>query len=44
MPKLALAASVPAIDWNTRSSGAPRSMAAMEVVTWVRMQPWVGIS
>ena len=27
MPKLALAASVPAIDWNTRSTGAPCSIA-----------------
>ena len=26
-PKPALAASVPAMDWKTRSTGAPRSMA-----------------
>ena len=32
MPKLALAASVPATDWNSRSTGAPRSSAA----SWVR--------
>ncbi len=44
MPKLALAASVPAIDWNTRSSGAPRLIASMELVTWVSTQDWVGIS
>ena len=42
--KKAEAASVPAMDWNTRSSGAPRLIASMEVVTWVRMQAWVGIS
>ncbi len=28
MPKLALAASVPAMDWKTRSTGAPCSMAS----------------
>ena len=43
-PKLALAASVPAIDWNTRSSGTPRLIASMELVTWVSTQAWVGIS
>ena len=42
-PKLALAASVPAIDWNTRSTGAPRSMAAMVLVTWVSTHDWVGM-
>ena len=44
MPKLLLAASVPAIDWNTRSTGAPRSIASIVVVTWVSMQDWVGMS
>ncbi len=44
MPKLRLAASVPAIDWNTRSTGAPASMAPRVVVTWARTQDWVGIS
>ena len=43
MPKLRLSASVPPMDWNTRSTGAPRSMAAMELVTWVSTQVWVGI-
>ncbi len=43
MPKLLLAASVPAIDWNTRSIGAPRLIASMLVVTWVNTQDWVGI-
>ena len=38
MPKLRLAASVPAIDWNTRSTGAPRSIASIVVVTWVSTQ------
>jgi hypothetical protein len=27
MPKPLLAASVPATDWNTRSTGAPRSIS-----------------
>jgi hypothetical protein len=44
MPKLAFAAWVPAIDWNTRSTGAPRSIAAMVLVTWVSTQDWVGIA
>jgi hypothetical protein len=43
-PKLALAACVPAIDWNTRSTGAPRSISWIAVVTWVSTQDWVGIS
>jgi hypothetical protein len=29
---------------KTRSIGAPRLMASIEVVTWVRTQLWVGIS
>ncbi len=44
MPKLALAASVPAIDWNSRSTGAPRSRHASCVVMWARQQAWVGIA
>ena len=43
-PKLALAASVPAIDWNTRSTGAPCSMAAICVVTCVSTQLCMGMS
>ena len=42
MPKLALAASVPAIDWNSRSTGAPASRQASWVVMWARQQAWVG--
>ena len=44
MPKLRFAASVPAIDWNTRSTGAPRSIACSVVVTWASTQDCVGIS
>ena len=44
MPKARLAASVPATDWNARSTGAPRSIAAMVFETWVSTQDWVGIS
>ena len=43
MPKLRLAASVPAIDWNTRSTGKPCSISPSVVVTWVSTQAWVGI-
>jgi hypothetical protein len=42
MPKPLLAASVPATDWNTRSTGAPRSISCSVLVTWVKMQDWVG--
>ena len=42
--KAALAASVPATDWNSRSTGAPRSRAASCVVMWARQQVCVGIS
>ena len=38
------AASVPAIDWNTRSTGAPRSIARMLVVTCASTQLWVGMA
>ena len=41
-PKLALAACVPAIDWNSRSTGAPRSRHASCVVMWARQQACVG--
>ena len=44
MPKLVLAASVPAIDWNTRSTGAPGAISASVVVTWASTQLCVGIS
>ena len=44
MPKDALAACVPAMDWNTRSTGAPCDMACMVLVTWVSTQVCVGIS
>ena len=44
MPKLRLAASVPATDWKSRSTGAPRSRAASCVVMWARQQVCVGIS
>ncbi|ALE78557.1 hypothetical protein WY02_09060 [Pseudonocardia sp. AL041005-10] len=43
-PNPEFAASVPATDWNTRSTGAPRSMISMEVVTWASTQDWVGMS
>ena len=36
-------ASVPPMDWKTRSTGAPREMASMDVVTWVSTQLCVGI-
>ena len=36
--------SVPAIDWNTRSTGTPCSIICSVLVTWVRTQDWVGIS
>lgn len=42
MPKLAFAFSVPAIDWNTRSTGAPFSIAAIVLVTCVSTHDWVG--
>ncbi len=41
-PKARLAASVPAMDWKTRSTGAPRSMARSAVVTWASTQDWIG--
>ncbi len=43
-PKLRFTASVPPIDWNTRSTGAPRSIASRLVVTWARTQLWVGMA
>ncbi len=42
MPKLAFAFSVPAIDWNTRSTGAPFSTAAIVLVTCVSTHDCVG--
>ena len=44
MPKEAFAFSVPAIDWNTRSSGTPRAIISIEVETWVSTQAWVGMA
>ena len=43
-PKLAFAASVPPIDWNTRSTGAPRSIARSVVVTCANTQVCVGMA
>ena len=43
-PKLRLAASVPAIDWNTRSTGARFPIIASVLVTCVSTHDWVGIS
>ena len=42
MPKLALAPVVPAIDWNSRSTGAPARIASSCVVMWASTQVWVG--
>ena len=42
-PKLLLVASVPPIDWNTRSTGAPWAIASIVVVTWVSTQDCVGM-
>ena len=44
MPKLLLAASVPAIDWNTRSTGEPLRISSSVVVTCASTQLWVGMS
>lgn len=43
-PKEAFAAWVPATDWKTRSTGAPRSIRSTLVVTWHSTQDWVGIA
>ena len=43
-PKPALAASVPAIDWKTRSTGAPASIACSVLVTCVSTQLCVGMA
>ena len=43
-PKLAFAASVPPIDWNTRSTGALRSIARSVVVTCASTQVCVGMA
>ena len=43
-PKLRLVASVPPIDWNTRSTGAPCCIACRVVLTCVRMHDCVGIA
>ena len=44
MPKLRFAASVPAMDWKTRSTGSPASMQRNVAVTWARTQDWAGIA
>ena len=44
MPKLLLAACVPAIDWNTRSTGEPLRISSSVVVTCASTQLWVGMS
>ena len=44
MPKLSLAFCVPAIDWKTRSSGTPASIARIWFVTCVSTHDCVGIS
>ncbi len=43
-PKLSLVFCVPPMDWKTRSTGAPREIASICPVTWVRTQDWVGMS
>ncbi len=43
-PKLLFAASVPAMDWKSRSTGTPRAIASICAVMCARTQPWVGIS
>src|SRR5437868_6269874 len=43
-PKLLFAASVPAMDWKTRSTGAPASMARIVVVTCESTHDCVGIA
>jgi len=43
-PKLSFAFCVPAIDWNTRSTGAPFSIASMVCVTCVSTHDCVGIA
>ena len=44
MPKLRLAACVPAIDWKTRSTGEPRRIRSSVVVTCASTQLCVGMS
>ncbi|MCY1268820.1 hypothetical protein D9M68_324610 [compost metagenome] len=44
MPKAVLARSLPATDWNTRSTGAPCAIARSVLVTWVSTHDCVGIS
>ncbi|MNR22497.1 hypothetical protein D3C85_1394530 [compost metagenome] len=44
MPNASLARWLPATDWNTRSTGAPSSIARSVLVTWVSTQDWVGTS
>ncbi len=44
MPKLSLGFCVPAIDWKTRSIGAPSSIASSCRVTCVSTQVCVGMS
>ena len=44
MPKLALAFSVPAMDWKQRSTGTPRRIISRVLVTGGSTQLWVGMS
>ena len=44
IPKLLLAFSVPAMDWNTRSTGTPPSIMRSELVTCVSTHDCVGMS
>ena len=43
-PNAVLAPSVPAIDWNTRSTGAPSSISPIVVVMCESTQDCVGMS
>ena len=42
-PKDSLVFCVPPMDWKTRSTGAPASIARIWLVTCVSTQDWVGI-
>lgn len=43
-PKALFAPCVPAIDWNTRSTGTPASIRPSVVVTCVSTHDWTGMS
>ena len=44
MPKPSFAAWLPAMDWKTRSVGAPCSISRTALVTWQSTQVWVGMA